>query len=89
MKATGNGRPERCVANLINLWQGEVPYARLKGMPTELVDKPVQEAIPAAKNHAAWLISNYEPRVTLTDVETEFDSQGNLQVIPKIVVNEE
>lgn len=86
MKSQGNGLPQQCVANLLNLFQFEVPYARLKGMDPKLVDMPHDEAIYKARNHAAWLISNYEPRVTINDIKTEFDDEGKLSVIPDITV---
>ena len=44
MKAFGNGKPQQCVANLINLYQYEVPYARLKGMDPSIIDTPTPRA---------------------------------------------
>ncbi len=88
MKSKGNGTPQQCVANLLSLWQHEVPYARLKGMPTEIVDKTRDEAIVLAKSHTSWLIQNYEPRVTLNGVSADFNEEGKLQIVPDMVVNE-
>lgn len=88
MKASGNGTPQQCVANLLNLFQFEVPYARLKGMDPEIIDAAHDEAIYKAKNHAAWLISNYEPRVTIDDIKAGFDENGKLIIKPEITVNE-
>lgn len=88
MKSKGNGTPQQCVANLMNLFQYEVPFARLKGMDPKIIDAPHDEAIYKAKNHAAWLINNYEPRVTLTDVKVGFDDKGKLEVKPEVTVNE-
>lgn len=88
MKAKGNGTPQQCVANLFSLWQYEVPYARLKGMPTEIIDKTRDEAIVLAKTHASWLIENYEPRVTLSGVSADFNEEGKLQINPNMVINE-
>ena len=88
MKSSGNGAPQQCVANLLNLFQYEVPFARLKGMDSKLIDMPHDEAVYKAKNHVAWLIGNYEPRVTINDIKTGFDENGKLTVKPDITVNE-
>ncbi len=88
MKSSGNGKPEQCVSNLLKLFQFEVPFARLKGMDPTIIDAPESEAITKAKNHAAWLIANYEPRVTLNDINVTFDENGKISVNPDITVNE-
>lgn len=88
MKSSGNGTPEQCVANLISLYQYEVPYARLKGMPTDVVDKSTNEARSKIKNHVDWLIRTYEPRVTVNSIDTSFDDNGLITVTPDITVNE-
>ncbi len=86
MKASGNGTPQQCVANLVNLFQYEVPFARLKGMDPSIVDLPTDEAEVTAKNHVSWLIETYEPRVTLNDVEISY-TEGNRMVInPDVTV---
>ena len=55
MKSSGNGAPQQCVANLINLYQYEVPYARLKGMDPSIIDSPTEDAEIAVKNHTSVL----------------------------------
>ena len=87
MKASGNGTPQQCVANLINLYQNEVPYARLKGMDPSIVDMPQDEAEVTAKNHVSWLIENYEPRVTVNDVEISYTDDHRMIINPDIIVN--
>ena len=88
MKANGNGTPQQCVANLVNLFQYEVPFARLKGMDPSIVDSTTDDAEVAAKNHVSWLIESYEPRVTLNDVEISY-TEGNRMIInPNVTVNE-
>ena len=88
MKANGNGTPQQCVANLVNLFQYEVPFARLKGMDPTIVDSTTDDAEVTAKNHVSWLIETYEPRVTLNDVEISY-TEGNRMVInPNVTVNE-
>lgn len=89
MKSSGNGTPQQCVSNLLQLFQYEVPYARLKGMPTDIIDRSEDNAIYKVKNHTAWLIKTYEPRVTVNSVDTSFDNNGRLVAIPNITVNEE
>ncbi len=88
MKASGNGTAQQCVANLMNIYQYEVPYARLMGMPPEIFDKPAEEAKVLAKNQASWLIENYEPRVTVNDINVTYNSEGRLIVQPDITVKE-
>lgn len=87
MKASGNGTPQQCVANLLNLFQWEVPYARLKGMDPSIVDLPKDEAEVTAKNHVSWLIENYEPRVTLNDVAISYTEENRMVITPDITVN--
>ena len=88
MKAFGNGKPQHCVANLLNLYQYEVPYARLKGMDASIVDLPTDEAEIVAKNHANLLIENYEPRVTVNDIEINYTEENRMIITPDITVNE-
>ena len=88
MKAKGNGSPQQCVANLINLFQYEVPYARLKGMDPSIIDTPSADAESAAKNHVSALIENYEPRVTVNDIGISYAEDNRMIITPDITVNE-
>lgn len=88
MKAKGNGSPQQCVANLINLFQYEVPYARLKGMDPSIVDTPTENAETATKNHVSALIENYEPRVTVNDIGISYAEDNRMIITPNITVNE-
>ena len=88
MKAYGNGKPQQCIANLLNLYQYEVPYARLKGMDASIVDLPTDEAEIVAKNHANLLIENYEPRVTVNDIDISYTEENRMIITPDITVNE-
>ena len=88
MKAKGNGSPQQCVANLINLFQYEVPYARLKGMDPSIVDTPTEDAEATAKNHVSALIENYEPRVTVNDIGISYAEDNRMVITPNITVNE-
>lgn len=72
MKASGNGIPEICAANLLRIVRGEVAYDRTRGRDGGLVDKPVTNIDAVAD--AEWVLEIYEPRVeaelNLTDVES-------------------
>ena len=88
MKASGNGTVQQCVANLINLFQHEVPFARLKGMDPTIIDLPTDEAEVAAKNHATWLIETYEPRAIVNDIKVTHTDENRMIVTPDITVRE-
>lgn len=81
MLSSGNGTPQVCVHNLMRLHQYEVPYDRLRGMDARLIDKNVPILQAEIVNHAAWLIENYEPRVTLTDSNTVTDLETENEII--------
>lgn len=71
MKASGNGLPEICAANLLRIVRGEVAYDRTRGRDGGLVDKPVTNIDAVAD--AEWVLEIYEPRVeaelNLADVD--------------------
>jgi len=62
MKASGNGTPQQCVANLLRTIRGEVPYERLKGLDPTLIDRPSAVAAPGLRADVEWLLRTYEPR---------------------------
>lgn len=84
MKSSGNGNAAQCVANLIATWQGEVPYQRLKGMDPSLIDENIITSEPKIKNHATWLIENYEDRATVNGIDVNLDESGIVQINPDI-----
>lgn len=61
MKASGNGSPEVCAANLLRIVRGEVAYDRVRGVDGTLIDKPntTDEAVADAE----WVLETFEPRV--------------------------
>lgn len=67
MKAHGNGSPETCASNLLRLVRGEVPYDRVRGRNSVLIDQPSvdNEAIADAE----LLLGIYEPRVEVESAE--------------------
>lgn len=69
MRATGNGAPGVCANNLLRLTRGEVPFERVKGLDPRMIDRPISEAESEIRQDAEWLISTYEPRVTVQGVQ--------------------
>ena len=84
MKSSGNGNVAQCVANLIATYQGEVPYQRLKGMDPSLIDENIITSEPKIKNHATWLIENFEERATVNDINVSINESGTVQIEPDI-----
>lgn len=63
MLAHGNGRKERCAANLVQTVAGEVPYERAKGIDRNLFDSPSIEGF-LLQADASRIIKIFEPRVS-------------------------
>lgn len=76
MLKTGNSTPQNCVNNLLQIFRGECPYARAKGLDPRMIDRPLSDTA-SISHDAEWLIETYEPRATL----------GSIEVIPTDVVN--
>lgn len=68
MKSKGNGEPIECANNLLRIVRGEVPFDRVKGLGSGIIDKPITEANADLREDAAWLIETYEPRAQLVDI---------------------
>lgn len=66
MLAKGNGLPAVCTLNLMRTTRGEVPFERLKGIDSALVDRPISEINSLLLADLQWLIETYEPRVQMT-----------------------
>ena len=89
MRASGNGSPDVCVANLLMTFRGEVPYERVKGLDPRLMDKPITAAEPEIKQDAEWLLETYEPRVSVNGITLEpKDTGGGYIVTADIAENE-
>lgn len=69
MKASGNGKPQTCVQNLLKTIRGEVPYERIKGIDRTLIDSPSESAAQDLAADVEFVVKTYEPRVKLSDVE--------------------
>lgn len=84
MKAKGNGDIRTCVGNLLRTWRGEVPYSRLKGMDTRLIDQPTSTVRGEVQADARWLVETYEPRAEIegiTAAQTSDPSGGLLVTV--------
>lgn len=68
MLAQGNSHPAQCALNLLRTFRGEVPYVRTKGIDRALIDIPATEGW-RLRADAEWVIDQYEPRLTLDDVD--------------------
>lgn len=91
MKAKGNGNPAVCAANLLRLFQGEVPYERVKGLDPRIIDLPANEARIAAQQSADWLLDTYEPRVDVKSIEIQAADgvNGGYSVTAEVAEREE
>ena len=65
MRASGNGSPAVCVDNLLRTMRGEVPFERVKGLDPRMIDRPLLDAEAGLQQDAEWLLSTFEPRVTV------------------------
>lgn len=69
MLASGNGKKQNCVRNLLAIIRGEVPYDRLRGLNARNIDRPAADAADEIQQDAAWLIKTYEPRATVESIQ--------------------
>ena len=68
MRAKGNGAPNVCANNLLQITRGEVPFERVKGIDHRIIDRPLSIAVAEAKQDAEWLLETYEPRAEVTSI---------------------
>lgn len=88
MKAHGNGTPETCASNLLNIVRGEVPFDRVRGRDGALEFKP--NADDEVKADAEWLLGTYEPRLSVSKVETIIEDElGSYSTVAHIVRKED
>lgn len=86
MRSSGNGRPAVCADNLTRISRGEVPYDRIRGVKfAELVGDGIAEQEDLAED-TAWMVSTYEPRVTVegVDVAAENAVNGRINVTVRL-----
>lgn len=89
MKAHGNGTPETCASNLLNIVRGEVPFDRVRGRDGALEFKP--NADDEVHADAEWLLATYEPRLSIENIETiiEDTQTGDYSILATIKRKEE
>ena len=73
MRATGNGKKQVCVQNLLAIIRGEVPYDRIRGLDARAIDRPAANAAEDLQQDAAWLLQTYEPRATVQSIKVNRD----------------
>ena len=74
MKSSGNGAPQVCVNNLLQIARGEVPYERVKGLDPRIVDRPITSADLQLRQEAEWLVETYEPRAEIETITVTQDA---------------
>lgn len=71
MLKSGNGDPKLCAENLVLIVRGEVPFDRVRGIDSQVIDGPAEDAKFELEQDALWNIENYEPRLNVDDTEID------------------
>lgn len=74
MRANGNGAADVCANNLLQIARGEVPFDRVKGLDPRMIDRPMSLVQSDIRQDAEWLISTYEPRVTINAINIDHET---------------
>lgn len=83
--ASGDARILQNVSNILNLFQNEVPYDRLRGRNTDNLDSTQETLVNKIIEETYDLIKTYETRVTVNDVKASIDNgELNLEVVVDI-----
>lgn len=77
MLKAGNGNPQKCAENLLAIVRGEVPYDRVRGIDSSIIDMPEEDAIFELEQDALWNIETYEPRINADSLEVTADMGVN------------
>lgn len=88
MKSFGNGDPQICVQNILNITRGQAPYLRGMGLDDTLYDKPIEEVKPLVIADAEEQIETYEERVNIENIDVTETRDHNLKIVPDITVLE-
>lgn len=91
MLKTGNGDPKRCAENLIAIVRGEIPFDRVRGIDSQVVDRPAEDAKFELEQDALWNIENYEPRISVddTEIDAEIPETGEYAIEIRVSETEE
>lgn len=86
MRAIGNGDVSICANNLLRIFRGEVPYERVKGIDSRLIDRPLNDAEMDIQQDADWLLETYEPRAVVESVSVSLSDkvEGGIVINAKI-----
>lgn len=87
MRAHGNGDKRVCTGNLLATVRGEVPFDRIRGVDSAVVDVPASAAEAAVKRDTAWMLETYEPRAKVKSIQvvTSGESAGSFTVTADII----
>jgi phage baseplate assembly protein W len=85
--ATGVNEVVQNVFTLLNTFMYEVAYDRTMGLPGELADLPVDEAVPATIARIYSLIEEFEPRAEVISVNFLEVSAEDGSLIFKVVID--
>lgn len=80
--ATDEERIAQNVANLLRLFQFEVPFDRARGLNSSLVDLSSNKQVPLVVSEIYRVIEIYEPRCQVVEVEPLAD--GGFEVVIEI-----
>lgn len=75
MLSSGNGNTKSCIANLLSIYKGEVPYARNKGVNPGTLSLPHTYIEQQLIADADEVIDAYEPRAGT--VSLQIDTVGH------------
>lgn len=67
MRRSGNSDTSVCVANILQIYKGEVPYTRYLGM-SHKIDSPAKSAMLYERVEIDDQIETYEPRANVDDI---------------------
>ncbi len=76
----GTDRIAQNVRNLINTFRYEIPYHRTMGIPSSLIDRPVNLLMEEARVEIAQMLAVYEPRANVRDIQCSVGSDGSLMI---------
>ena len=76
----GADRIAQNVRNLINTFRYEIPYHRTMGIPSSLIDRPVNLLMEEARVEIAQMLAVYEPRADVQNIQCSVGSDGSLTI---------
>lgn len=74
MRAKGNGEPQVCLHNLLQMRRGEVRLDCLRGLPSDVFDRAATIAEPAVREAVRMCAETYEPRLSAEEIHEVRDN---------------